>query len=121
MGAPRTWWLAEAESYLADCCSRASSVRASEFALRTKRTPAQLAREFHATVGSCVKDYFKSLQIERAKELLRSTPASTAQIALDAGFGTARSFYRAFRRCTGVSPTEYRRKEMSLARPEGRN
>ena len=107
-------WLAEAESYLAECRGRASSVRASEFALRVKRTPVQLAKEFRATVGRCVKDHLESLQIERAKELLRTTRSSTAQIAVDAGFGTARSFYRAFRRRTGVSPTEYR-KEMSLA------
>src|SRR5687767_14181581 len=120
MGKAKTAWLAEAQSYLADCGRRASCVRASEFALRMQRTPAQLAREFHATVGFCVKDYFKALQIERAKELLRDTASSTARIAAEAGFGTARSFYRAFRRCTGVSPTEYR-KEMSLAATEIRH
>lgn len=104
-------WLAEAQSYVAECRRRASSVRASEFAMRMRRTPAQLAREFHATVGFRVKDYFKALQIEQAKELLRTTVHSTARIAAAAGFGTARSFYRAFRRCTGVSPTEYRREK----------
>lgn len=114
MGSAKTDWLAEAESYLAECGRRASSVRASEFALRLKRTPVQLAKEFRATVGRCVKDHLESLQIERAKELLRTTHSSTAQIAVAAGFGTTRSFYRAFRRRTGVSPTEYR-KEMSLA------
>jgi transcriptional regulator GlxA family with amidase domain len=114
MGSPKTDWLTAAESYLAECRGRASSVRASEFALRMQRTPVQLAKEFRATVGRGVKDHLESLQIERAKELLRTTRSSTAQIALDAGFGTARSFYRAFRRRTGVSPTEYR-KEMSLA------
>jgi AraC-like DNA-binding protein len=114
------FWLVEAESYLAECRRRASCVRASEFASRMQRTPVQLAREFRATVGWCVKEHLESLQIERAKELLRTTRSSTAEIALDAGFGTARSFYRAFRRRTGVSPTEYR-KEMSLAEPPFRN
>lgn len=111
----KTFWLTEAQSYLADCRTRASCVRASEFALRMRRSPAQLAREFHATVGLCVKDYFKTVQIEHAKKLLCTTCIGTAQVAVDAGFGTARSFYRAFRRCTGRSPTEYP-KEMSLAR-----
>jgi AraC-like DNA-binding protein len=114
MASPKTYWLAEAETYLAECTRRASSVRASEFALRVQRTPVQLAKEFRATVGLCVKEHLESLQIERAKELLRTTRSSTAEIAVDAGFGTARSFYRAFRRRTGVSPTEYRKK-MSLA------
>ena len=95
-------------------------MRASELALRLQRTPTQLAREFHASAGFCVKDYLKTLQIERAKELLRSTARSTAQIAVDTGFGTARSFYRAFRRSTGLSPTQYR-KEMSLAESQGQN
>ncbi|HYC88931.1 MAG TPA: helix-turn-helix transcriptional regulator [Thermoanaerobaculia bacterium] len=114
MASPKTDWLTAAESYLAECRGRASSVRASEFALRMQRTPVQLAKEFRATVGRGVKEHLESLQIERAKELLRTTRSSTAEIALDAGFGTTRSFYRAFRRRTGVSPTEYR-KEMSLA------
>jgi len=121
MGKAKAWWLAQAESYLADCQMRASSVRASELALRLQCTPTQLARAFHASAGLCVKDYLKTLQIERAKVLLRTTTRSTAEIAIDAGFGTARSFYRAFRRSTGVSPTEYRRKEMSLAGGQGRN
>jgi transcriptional regulator GlxA family with amidase domain len=60
------------------------------------------------------------LQIAWARELLRTTDSSTARIAIQTGFGTVRSFYRAFRRCTGESPTEYR-KEMSLAAREGRN
>lgn len=120
MTSPKTFWLAEAESYLDDCRRRAATVRASEFASRVERSPAQLAKEFRATVGSRVKDYFQRRQIERAKELLRTTGVGTAQIAADTGFGTTRSFYRAFRRCTGSSPTEYR-KEMSLAAPHFRH
>lgn len=120
MASPKAFWEAEAESYLEDCRRSASSVRASEFAMRVERTPAQLAKEFRATVGLRVKDYFQSHQIERAKKLLLTTGESTARIAVDAGFGTVRSFYRAFRRCTGVSPTEYR-KEMSLVAPPVRN
>ena len=110
----RTFWLREAERYIADCRARVTSVRAFEFAAQTGRTPVQLAREFRASVGSGVKDYFRVRQLEHAAELLRTTARGTADIALDAGFGTARSFYRAFRRSTGMSPTEYR-KEMSLA------
>jgi AraC-like DNA-binding protein len=114
MDGGRAYWLLEAERYIADCRGRGTSVRACEFAVRTGRTPVQLAREFQASVGCGVKHYFRVRQLERAEELLRSTERGTADIAVDAGFGTARSFYRAFRRCTGMSPTEYR-KGMSLA------
>jgi AraC-like DNA-binding protein len=100
MGIARDFWLDAAESYLAECRLGARCVRASEFALRMQRTPAQLAKEFHAGVGCCVKDFFTERQLARAKELLRTTEWSTARIAIETGFGTARSFYRAFRRCT---------------------
>jgi AraC-like DNA-binding protein len=110
-------WLEAAERYVADCRARATAVRASEFAARMNLTPVQLVRHFHASVGICVKEYLRARQIERAQQLLRDTRQGTAEIATAAGFGTARSFYRAFRLCTGMSPTEYRQ-EMSLAKPD---
>ena len=116
----KAFWLSATELYLAECREKASSVRASELAMRLRRTPAQLAHEFHVSVGSKLKDYLAGRQIERAKELLRSTSRTTAEIARDSGFGTTRTFFRAFRRSVGVTPTEYR-KEMSLARPHFRH
>jgi len=116
----KQFWLAEAELYFHECRTNGSCVRASEFATRMRRTPAQAAREFHAVVGLRLKDHLNTLQIGCAQELLRTTGHSTADIAAVTGFGTARSFYRAFRRTTGRSPTEYR-KEMSLASPSLRH
>jgi AraC-like DNA-binding protein len=119
MNESKAFWLREAERYIAECRAKATSVRACEFAARMARTPVQLAREFRASVGSGVKDYFQARQLAQAEELLRSTSLGTREIALDTGFGTPRSFYRAFRRSTGMSPTEYR-KGMSLALPSYR-
>jgi AraC-like DNA-binding protein len=113
----KAFWLAEAERYIEECCRNADSVRVSEFAATMKRTAVQLAREFQASVGIGVKDYFSRRQIDCAKELLRSTGQTTAQIAIDSGYGTARTFYRAFKRSAGQSPTAFR-KEMSLGAPE---
>jgi|SRR6185436_4146628 len=113
-------WRSAADRYISDCHAAATCVRASELALRMNVTQARLAREFHASVGICVKDYFTARQIERAQELLRTTDRGTARIAADAGFGTVRSFFRAFRRATGLSPTEYRQK-MSLAKTDLRH
>lgn len=109
-------WVKAAESYLDECGTRASCARASEFANRMARSPAQLAREFHSVVGFCVKRYFTDAQIERAKRLLRETQLGTAEIASMTGFGTLRSFYRTFRRATGSSPTEYRARNVTGGR-----
>src|SRR5690349_21548931 len=119
MHTARMFWLAEAESYLQDCRKELRSVRAADFARRMKRTPAQLAREFLAHVGWGIKEYLSNRQVKMAKELLANTPRTTAEIAALTGYGTTRSFYRAFRRTTGASPTEYR-KELSLVATESR-
>ena len=113
----RAFWLDAAERYIEDCCRNGSTVRVSEFASLMERTAVQLAREFQASAGIGVKVYFSRRQIACAKELLRTTGQSTAQIAVDSGFGTARTFYRAFKRSAGQSPTAFR-KEMSLGEPE---
>ena len=116
----RSFWISAAAAYLDECRMRASSARASELALRTSRTPVQLAREFRAAVGVGVKDYLRRQQVDLAKELLRRPEITTARIAEEAGFGTVRTFYRVFREVTGISPTDYRKK-LSLAGTEGRN
>ena len=114
MADQKSFWLAAADAYVAACRVRETTLRASEFAQIMERSPVQLAREFQASVGIHVTDYFNACRIARARELLRTTDRTTAQIAAATGFGTPRTFYRAFRRLTGRSPTDYR-KEMSLA------
>jgi AraC-like DNA-binding protein len=87
----------------------ATSLRASELAQRMKVTPARLTREFRDAVGVDVSAYLRRQQIESAKRLLREG-ARPAMIAAKAGFGTVRTFYRAFRRLTGITPAEYLRR-----------
>ena len=113
----KAFWLTAAEQYFEDCRRAASSVRVSEFASCMQLTAVQLAREFRAAVGVGVKEHFCAMQIAWAKDLLRTTGQSTARIAIISGFGTPRTFYRAFRRSAGLSPTAFR-KEMSLGEAE---
>ena len=51
-----------------------------------------------------------SLRIEYAKKLLVSTDYNITGIALESGFATDRSFYRAFMALEGIAPGEYRSK-----------
>lgn len=116
MSDPASDWIAAAESYLDDCMMASSPPRASELATRLNITPVQLAREFRSCVGSNISAFLKARQIELAKLLLTRTKLSTAEIAARAGFGTPRTFYRAFLKSTGMTPTAFRSRAVP-ARP----
>jgi AraC-like DNA-binding protein len=69
-----------------------------------------LSRIFRALVDTPLSVYLKAGQIAHAKQLLRRTRLSVNEIAYAAGFGTRNTFFRAFRRATGLSPTQYRKR-----------
>jgi AraC family transcriptional regulator len=52
--------------------------------------------------------YVLQRRIQRAKQLLRETNNSILELSLSLGFEHPNNFARAFRRVTGVSPTNYR-------------
>ena len=59
-------------------------------------------------------EYINNLRISEACNLLRATDAKIADISEDVGFGTIRSFNRAFKLIMGISPAEYRSKNNAL-------
>lgn len=59
-------------------------------------------------------EYINNLRIAEACNLLRETNIKIADISEDVGFGTIRSFNRAFKQITGVSPAVYREKNAVL-------
>lgn len=69
----------------------------------------KLSRAFAAVCGLPLSVYLKQRQLARAQRLLVRSTLSTTRIAYRSGFGTRRTFYRAFRRETGLSPDQYRR------------
>jgi AraC family transcriptional regulator len=50
-------------------------------------------------------------RIDRARGLLQKPALSVTQIGIQIGFREASSFTKAFRRFTGLTPTEYRRQQ----------
>ena len=99
----------EIARYVLDCMRREDTPRASELALRYGVTASHLSRTFRARYGVRLSDYIKVLQVRRAQRLLRTTGLDTNRIAYACGFGTRRTFFRAYRRMTGDSPHTYRR------------
>ena len=59
-------------------------------------------------------EYINNLRIAEACNLLRETNIKIADISEDVGFGTIRSFNRAFKQITGISPAVYREKNAVL-------
>jgi AraC family transcriptional regulator len=67
------------------------------------------ARAFKESFGTPPHRYLMVRRIERARSLLQTPALSVTQIGMQLGFREASSFTRAFRKLTGLTPTEYRR------------
>ena len=94
--------------YVAWCVRREEPPRISELAQHLDLTPEHLSRAFRSKHGITLSQYMKAQQVRCAARLLRETDLPTARIAYVCGFGTRRTFFRAFRQRTGLSPDEYR-------------
>jgi AraC family transcriptional regulator len=67
------------------------------------------ARAFTQTFGVPPHRYHMTRRMDRARSLLRKPTLSVTQIGIQIGFRESSSFTKAFRRFTGLTPTEYRR------------
>ena len=67
------------------------------------------SRYFRSRTGANFTDWYRQLRIERAKALLMNQCAKVDGISEAVGYKNITTFERAFRRCTGVSPAEYRK------------
>lgn len=66
--------------------------------------------QFQKHVGFSALEYLSHFRINQACLLLNSTSKNVMEIAMDCGFRNISNFNRQFRRITGCSPTEYRKK-----------
>ena len=71
--------------------------------------PAYFSSRFKKCFGVNFVDYVAELRMNAAKELLQDPLRSTAEIAGMVGYDSANYFTRAFKKHTGMTPTEYRR------------
>lgn len=97
------------DRYLHRCFAAEEAPRVSELAGLLGISRERLSRAFAARHGVPLSAYLKTHQLAMARHLLTASSLTTTRIAYRCGFGTRRTFYRAFRRGTGMSPDQYRR------------
>lgn len=72
--------------------------------------PDYLARIFKADVGKTLGAYIRDMRMEKAKYLLKNSGKTIGAIAFEVGYDNFSYFSQLFRKHTGVSPQEFRRK-----------
>ena len=63
---------------------------------------------FRKKTGVCFKDWVTEVRINRAKLMMGIQSHSITEIAYAVGFGDLRTFERAFKRSTGMTPREFK-------------
>ena len=71
-------------------------------------SPSYFSRLFNREIGESFVNYVNRQKIELAKEQLRGTSKSVAQIAGDVGYLNVSNFIAVFKRMEGVTPSIYR-------------
>ena len=64
---------------------------------------------FHAKVGITFTEWLRQVRIEKAMELLKARDFSITHIAYEVGFGDLRTFERAFKKHTRMTPMEFKK------------
>lgn len=80
-------------------------------------SPYHFIRLFCRVYKQTPHQYLIQRRVDRAKELLRSSELSITEICLEIGFESLGSFSTLFRKSTGLSPREYRKKATKPAHP----
>lgn len=67
-----------------------------------------VSRRFREEMGISFSEYLQSCRIHHACNLLAGTNRSVQEIAMDVGYRDALYFSKVFKKCMGVTPTNYR-------------
>ena len=101
------WQIRRALQYLEDNFNQDFSLERTASAAGLSKY--YLERVFKKATGLPPHTYALMLRVERAKELLTSSPKPIVDIAIDLGFSHQSHFTNVFRRMTGLTPLSYRR------------
>jgi transcriptional regulator GlxA family with amidase domain len=97
-----------AQRWIADNYAVAAPV--AEMVRRSGLTARTFKRRFKAATGETTISYVQRIRIERAKHALETGSAPIEEISWAVGYEDPASFRRLFKRLTGLTPGEYRRR-----------
>lgn len=98
----------DVDAYVARCQDRATAPRVSEFASELGISRVTLNVRFREKTGTSLSEYFAAKRESAAAAMLVESNLRTEDVAVRAGFGTPRTFHRAFARKYGISPGRFR-------------
>jgi two-component system, response regulator YesN len=81
-------------------------------------TPSHLCRLFKAEIGGPPARYFKQLRMQKAREMLETTPLSVKEIMSGVGILDESHFVRDFKLAYGLPPGKYRAQYISIVLKE---
>ena len=70
-----------------------------------------LYRKLKVTAGQSANEFIQNIRLKYAARLLRETSRTVSEITFDVGFSDSSYFSRAFRKCFGISPKQWREQE----------
>ncbi|HEX8148622.1 MAG TPA: AraC family transcriptional regulator [Pyrinomonadaceae bacterium] len=101
--------LCRARDYMSACLDRPLTLE--EVSGVACLSPNHLLRSFRQLFGLTPHQYLTARRMEQARKLLADRNLSVTDVCLSVGFESLGSFSRTFRRHTGLSPSECRRKK----------
>lgn len=97
-----------AQDYIHDNCQKALTI--DEIAERVNMSKRNFIRRFKQAVNLTPTEYIQKTKIETAKKALETGTASIMQIMYDLGYNDIKTFRDTFKRITGITPQDYRKK-----------
>ena len=82
-------------------------------------SPSRLRQLFNKETGRSPAEFLRSLRLERAEHLLRTTFLSIKEVASLSGANDVSHFVRAFKKRYALTPTHFRAQNGATASPHG--
>jgi len=76
-----------------------------------------LCRFFKQNMDTTIFDYLNKIKVEFACKLLMDIDLSVLEVCLDSGFNNLSHFNKQFRKVTGITPSEYRKRFIDIVNP----